>query len=81
MPGSRDVSAVIGAVFAEWVGSSNGLGYLVLTYNNALATPELFATVVVLAAIGLGLSALVRLLELVALPWYHGDRTRLAITT
>jgi ABC-type nitrate/sulfonate/bicarbonate transport system permease component len=68
--------AVIGAVFAEWVGSSRGLGHLVLVFNNETATPELFATIVVLAAIGLGLFGLVGAAERLAIPWYREPRSR-----
>lgn len=63
--------AVIGAVFAEWVGSDAGLGYLILTLNNQVATSEMFATIIVLAIIGIALFGLVRLAERLLLPWYH----------
>lgn len=63
------VLAVIGAVFAEWVGSSSGIGYLILTYSNQNASPELFAAVFLLAVIGLALFFLVSLLERISLPW------------
>jgi ABC-type nitrate/sulfonate/bicarbonate transport system permease component len=66
--------AVIGAVFAEWVGSSSGLGYLILTLNNQTATAEMFAAVAVLALIGIALFALVVTLERLALPWYWEER-------
>lgn len=66
--------SVIGAVFAEWVGSSEGLGYLILTLNNQTATTEMFAAIFVLALIGIGLFALVSLVERLALPWYHEAR-------
>ncbi len=66
--------AVIGAVFAEWVGSSEGLGYLILTFNNQTATTEMFAAVVVLAIIGIALFALVGLGERLAIPWHHEPR-------
>jgi ABC-type nitrate/sulfonate/bicarbonate transport system permease component len=39
--------SVIGAVFGEWVGSSEGLGYLMQAFNNQLATVDLFAAVAV----------------------------------
>ncbi len=68
--------AVIGAVFAEWVGSSEGLGYLILSLNNQTATAEMFAAVVVLALIGIALFALITLLERIMLPWHHGPRRR-----
>lgn len=66
--------SVIGAVFAEWVGADAGLGYLILTLNNQVATSEMFATIIVLAAIGIALFGLVRLFEKLLLPWYHAGR-------
>ncbi|MCC6222713.1 MAG: ABC transporter permease [Thermoleophilia bacterium] len=66
--------SVIGAVFAEWVGASEGLGYLMLVLNNQTATVEVFATIAVLSAMGVGLFALVGVLERLALPWYHDAR-------
>jgi ABC-type nitrate/sulfonate/bicarbonate transport system permease component len=66
--------SVIGAVFAEWVGADAGLGYLILTLNNQVATSEMFATIIVLAAIGIALFGLVRLAERLLLPWYHAGR-------
>ncbi len=68
--------AVIGAVFAEWVGTDAGLGYLILTLNNQLATAEMFATIAVLAAIGIGLFGLVRLAERLLVPWSADRRAR-----
>jgi ABC-type nitrate/sulfonate/bicarbonate transport system permease component len=66
--------SVIGAVFAEWVGSSDGLGYLILTYNQQTATTAMFATVVMLSIIGIVLFFIVVALERLALPWYHDAR-------
>jgi len=61
--------SVVGAVFAEWVGSSNGLGYLILVFNNQTATSEMFAAILVLSAIGLALFGVVSVLERRAMPW------------
>jgi ABC-type nitrate/sulfonate/bicarbonate transport system permease component len=66
--------SVIGAVFAEWVGSSEGLGYLILLLNNQTATTTMFAVIFVLAAIGISLFLFIRLLEHLALPWYYEGR-------
>ena len=68
--------SVVGAVFGEWVGSSDGLGYLILTFNNQTATAEVFAAIAVLAAIGVVLFGLVSLLEWLLLPWRHGAAQR-----
>lgn len=66
--------SVIGAVFAEWVGSSSGLGYLILQANAQLETSIVFAAVVLLALIGVALFALVATAERLALPWYRATR-------
>ena len=63
--------SVIGAVFAEWVGSSEGLGYLILVLNNATETATMFAVIFLLSVIGIGLFGLVVLCERLLLPWYR----------
>ena len=47
--------AVIGAVFGEWSGASEGLGHLILTSQAQLLIARVFAAVVVLSAIALAL--------------------------
>jgi ABC-type nitrate/sulfonate/bicarbonate transport system permease component len=69
--------SVIGAVFGEWVGSSEGLGYLMLALNNQLATVDMFAAVVVLSLMGIALFFLVGLVERLVIPWHHETRRAL----
>lgn len=69
--------SVIAAVFAEWSGASAGLGYLILVFNNQVATAQMFATVAVLAVIGIALYGLVLALERLVLPWWHDERRAL----
>jgi ABC-type nitrate/sulfonate/bicarbonate transport system permease component len=66
--------SVIGAVFAEWVGASEGLGYLILVLNNQTATTDMFAVIVTLATIGILLFLIVSLVERLLLPWYYESR-------
>lgn len=66
--------AVVGAVFGEWVGSNAGLGYLMLAFNNQLATTDLFAAVIVLSAMGIALFFLVGGVERLVIPWHHDKR-------
>lgn len=66
--------AVIGAVFAEWVGASEGLGHLILVLNNATNTPAMFAVIFLLALIGIVLFAIVALVQRLLLPWYFEPR-------
>jgi ABC-type nitrate/sulfonate/bicarbonate transport system permease component len=63
--------SVIGAVFAEWIGSSEGLGHLILVFNNATDTAAMFAAVFMLSLIGIALFGLVVLAERLLLPWYR----------
>jgi len=61
--------AAIGAVFAEWAGSSSGLGHLILIDNAQLATARVFAAVFVLSAMTLALFALLALAERRVVTW------------
>jgi NitT/TauT family transport system permease protein len=61
-------------VFGEWVGASEGLGYLILVLNNATDTATMFATIFLLALIGIALFSAVVLVERLLLPWYHDAR-------
>jgi putative hydroxymethylpyrimidine transport system permease protein len=61
--------AVIGAVFGEWAGADSGLGHLILQDNGQLETARLFAAALVLAAIAIGLFALLALAERRVVTW------------
>jgi ABC-type nitrate/sulfonate/bicarbonate transport system permease component len=63
------VLAPIGAVFGEWVGSSSGLGHLILTDNGQLEVAREFAAVVVLSAMALILIGLLALAERRVVTW------------
>jgi putative hydroxymethylpyrimidine transport system permease protein len=69
--GLRVAAAVapIGAVVGEWVGSSAGLGYLMLHANGRMQIDLLFAALFVLAAIGVTLFFAVDRSLRAALPW------------
>lgn len=61
--------APIGAVVGEWVGSSAGLGFLMLHANGRMKTDLMFAALLVLVAISLTLYFLVDRGLRRALPW------------
>lgn len=65
--------AVIGAVIAEFVGSSAGLGNLLLVANSQLNTPLAFAALFALAALGIALYGAVVLAEHLLKPWLPVD--------
>jgi ABC-type nitrate/sulfonate/bicarbonate transport system permease component len=63
------VFTTIGALFGEWVGSDSGLGHQILLDNGQLETARMFAAVVVLSAIALGLFGLIALAERRMVTW------------
>lgn len=63
------VVAPIGAVFAEWAGSSSGLGHLIQSDTAYLEVARQFATVVVLSAMALALMGLTVLAERRVVRW------------
>jgi NitT/TauT family transport system permease protein/putative hydroxymethylpyrimidine transport system permease protein len=63
------VIAPIAAVFGEWAGANSGLGHQILLDNGQLETARLFAAVVVLSAIALGLFGLLALAERRIVTW------------
>lgn len=62
--------AVVGAVIAEWVGASAGLGYLLLRANAMLDTTLLFSVLAILMLVGVALYYAVELAERLAIPWH-----------
>ena len=61
--------AVIGAVIGEFVGSSEGLGYLLLSATSQLDTPLAFAALFALSFLGMFVYLLVEWAERLAAPW------------
>lgn len=70
--------AVIGAVFAEYAGSSEGLGNVILQAIPQLETARAYAAVTLLAALAILLFALLALAERLLVPWARrpNDRSR-----
>jgi NitT/TauT family transport system permease protein len=61
--------AVIGAVIGEFVGSENGLGYLILISTSQSRTPLAFGALVLLTVMSIVLYYAVALLERLVVPW------------
>ena len=71
--------SVIGAVVGEWIGSSEGLGYLMIRSKAQFLTERVFAAIVVLSAMGVGLFLLAGLAERLAIPWWYNQRRQGAL--
>jgi putative hydroxymethylpyrimidine transport system permease protein len=64
--------ATIGAVIGEWVGAQQGLGYLMIQANARLRVDLVFAAILYLSAMGLGLWTLVDVIGKKAIKWKEG---------
>ena len=62
---------MLGAIVAEFVGGSVGLGVLIKELNFQLEVAKGFAVVLFLAVIGLTLYGLIELLERYLITWKH----------
>lgn len=63
--------AVLGAVIAEWVGASSGLGLFITRSQTSYRIDRVFVAVAVIAAVSILLFALVHLLARVSMPWHY----------
>lgn len=61
--------SVIGAVIGEWVGSSRGLGFLMIQDKNQFEIARMFAEIALLSAMGIALFLLVALAQRLLAPW------------
>ncbi|SEG69478.1 ABC transporter permease [Bosea lathyri] len=68
--------SVVGAVIAEWVGATEGLGYLLLTANANLDTALLFAVLAILTVLGIVLYYAVEMFEQRLIPWHASVRLK-----
>ena len=67
--------SLIGALVGEFVGSDQGLGYVILVANGDLNAPMLFAAIVIASLMGFVLFNLVEWIERTAMPWHTSIKT------
>lgn len=70
------VLATVGAVVAEYLAGSEGLGWLAVTSLNALHVDDLFAVIILLAIVGCVIYAAVAGLHRLLVPWHPSARDR-----
>lgn len=68
--------SLVGAVVAEWTGSGEGLGYLVLSANSRLATAQAFAAVLVICLLGLAVYGCTHLLDR-RVSWWNRSQSKM----
>lgn len=65
--------AVVGALVAEFVGSNEGLGYLILVSGSQLNTSMVFVAITLLSIMGMLLYWAIELLQRAFFPWSIGE--------
>jgi NitT/TauT family transport system permease protein len=65
------VFALIGAIVGEYLGANEGLGNLVVVSLNDLNAPQLFAVIILLAALGSILYFAVTGIKRLMIPWHE----------
>ncbi len=63
--------SIIGAVIGEFVGSSAGLGHLILVANAQFNVALVFAAIAMLSIYGALLDQVIRLIERASVPWHE----------
>lgn len=76
MAGARQALSIglILMVISETKAASEGLGFTIIQFSRSFAIPEMWGGIILLGVIGVGLALLFRLVERLALGWYHGVR-------
>ena len=66
--------AFVGTIVGEFVASSQGLGFIIVTSTATFDTARIFAAIILLALIGTALFYAVELVERLLLPWHVSQR-------
>lgn len=62
--------AIEGAVLAEFIGSTQGLGFVIVRASRQFDVPTMFAGIIIIAAVVMTMNGLLRLVENRLLPWH-----------
>jgi putative hydroxymethylpyrimidine transport system permease protein len=65
--------SVIGATIGEYVGSQEGLGFVIVQASGQIITARVFAAIALLSFMGIALFLIVSLVERLVMPWRSGS--------
>jgi ABC-type nitrate/sulfonate/bicarbonate transport system permease component len=63
--------SILSAIFSEYIGSTEGLGFYMELNQHAFSTAGIIATVVVISLLTVSLFGLTNLIERLVIPWYY----------
>ena len=66
--------AIVGAVIAEWLGGNVGLGVYMTRVRKSFSYDRMFASIIVISALSLGLMKLMELAQRACMPWKRAER-------
>ncbi|WP_121066175.1 ABC transporter permease [Chachezhania antarctica] len=66
--------ALVGAIVGEFVAAQNGLGFVILSSQGAFRVDRVYASIIVLSAIGTGLYYAMEYAESKLIPWHESRR-------
>ena len=66
------LGSVIGSIIAEFVSSTAGLGFLIISAQSNYNTGLAFAALIVLTALSLGLYGIIEVATRLTMPWFRG---------
>lgn len=69
------VLSVIGTIVGEFVGTTAGIGYILLNFNQSFDIAGVFACLIVLSLIGVGLHMLLRIIQRRIVFWHQPGTT------
>lgn len=64
--------SIMGAVIGEWVGGKKGLGVYMMRARQSFATDRVFATIILIVLLSIGLLKIISLIEGWTMPWNKG---------
>ena len=65
--------SISGAVVGEWIGAQKGLGYYLLRVKNGYMLDKVFACVIVIICLSLCMNGLIRLYQMLAMPYLRKE--------
>ena len=67
---------LVGIIVGEFFAASEGVGFAIQNYGDTYRLPEMFVGIIILAAIAVFLTEILRKFELVLTPWRSGEEVR-----
>lgn len=61
--------SIMGAIIGEWLGAEKGLGIFMTLAQKSFQTEKVFAAILIITALSLGIFALVSIMEKIIIPW------------